>query len=146
MKSSLLAFALFVLSTGASYGASNPWVGKWVPDPAQSNYVEVEDTLIITSPAEGFLRWEYPSIPFKMEGKPDGSVMKISYPHMREGLTETVTMLTPTKLRYEVRINGKLVQQGTDEISADGKTLTAISEVVGKESEKRIEVFQKQPQ
>jgi len=144
MKSSLLVFALLVLSTGASYGASNPWVGKWVPD--QSNYVEVEDSLIITSPAEGVLRWEYPSIQFEMEGKPDGSVMKISYPHKREGLTETVTMLTPTKLRYEVRINGKLVQQGTDEISADGKTLTAISEVVGKESEKRIEVFQRQPQ
>ena len=146
MKSSLLVFALLVLSTGASYGASNPWVGKWVPDPAQSNYVEVNDSLIITSPAEGILRWEYPSIQFEMEGKPDGSVMKISHPHMREGLTETVTMLTPTKLRYEVRINGKVVQQGTDEISADGKTLTAISEVVGKKPEKRIEVFQKQPQ
>lgn len=146
MESTLPGFALLVLSAGALYGASNPWVGKWVPDPARSNYVEVKDALIITSPAEGVLRWEYRSIPFTMEGKPDGSAMKLSYPHMPEGLTETVTLLTPTKLRYEVRINGKLIQQGTDEVSADGKTLTAISEMAGKESEKKIEVFQMQPQ
>lgn len=146
MKSSLLVLALLVLSTAASYGASNPWVGTWVPDPALSNYVEVKDSLIITSPVEGFLRWEYPSIQFVMEGKPDGSVMKLSSPQVPEGLTETVTMLTPTKLHYEVRIKGKLVQQGTDEISADGKTMTATTEIVGKESERRIEVFQKQPQ
>jgi len=146
MKSSLLVIALLVLSTGASYAASNRWVGKCVPDAAQSDYVEVKDSLIITSPSEGVLRWEYPSIQFEMEGKPDGSVMRLSYPHKREGLTETVTMLTATKLRYEARANGKLVQQGTDEISADGKTMTAITEIVGKESEKKIEVFRRQPQ
>jgi len=144
MKNPLLVFALLVLSTGASHGASNPWVGKWAPDPAQSNYVEVKDSLIITSPSEGILRWEYPSIQFEMEGKTDGSAMKLSYPHKPEGLTETVTMLTATKLHYEVRINGRLVQQGTDEISADGKTMTATTEIVGKESEKRIEVFHRQ--
>jgi len=144
MKGSLLVFALLVLSTGSMYGASSPWVGKWAPDPAQSNYVEVKDSLIITSPSEGVLRWEYPSIQFEMEGKPDGSVMKLSYPRKPDGLTETVTMLTPTKLRYEVRINGRLVQHGTDEISADGKTLTAITEMVGKEAEKKIEVFHRQ--
>lgn len=144
MKGSLLVFALLVLSTGSMYGASSPWVGKWAPDPAQSNYVEVKDSLIITSPSEGVLRWEYPSIQFEMEGKPDGSVMKLSYPRKPDGLTETVTMLTPTKLRYEVRINGRLVQQGTDEISADGKTLTAVTEMVGKEAEKKIEVFHRQ--
>ncbi len=132
MKSSLLVLALLVLSTGASYATSNPWVGNWVPDPAQSNYVEVKDSLVITSPAEGVLRWEYPSIQFKMEGKPDGSVMKISSPHMPEGIVETVTLLTPTKLRYEVRINGKLVQQGTDEISADEHSMEIA--VVGREA------------
>jgi len=41
-------------------------------------------------------------------------------------------------------MDGKLVQQGTDELSADGKTLTAVSWTVGKESEKKIEVFNKQ--
>ena len=144
MKNFLLALALLVLATGVSHAVSNPWVGTWKPDPAQSNFVEVKDSLIITSPSEGELRWEYPSIQFEMQGKPDGSEMRISYPHMPEGLTETVTMLTATKLRYEVRMNGKLVQQGTDEISADGKTLTAISEIVGKESEQRVERFLRQ--
>lgn len=41
-------------------------------------------------------------------------------------------------------VASRLVQYGTDEISADGKTLTAITEFVGKESGKKIEVFHRQ--
>jgi hypothetical protein len=70
--------------------------------------------------------------------------MRLFYPHKQEGLTETVTMVTARKSRYEVRMNLRLVQHGTDEISADGKTMTAITEVVGKESGKRVEVFHRQ--
>lgn len=135
---------MLVLSTGVSHAASNPWVGTWKPDPAHSNYVEVQDSLIISSPSAGELRREYPSIQFEMQGKPDGSDMMLSYPHKPEGLTETVTVVTATKLRYEVRINGKLMEHGTDEISADGKTMTAVSVIVGKESAKRVEVFRRQ--
>ncbi|MFZ0795628.1 MAG: hypothetical protein WAM65_17815 [Candidatus Korobacteraceae bacterium] len=144
MQKCLLTFAVLVLAMGVSHAASNPFVGTWKTNPAQSNYVELNDSLIITSPAEGELRWEYPSIQFEMQGKPDGSEMKLSYPHKPDGLAESVIMLTARKLRYEVRINGTLVEHGTDEISADGQTMTAVSEVVGKESAKRVEVFHRQ--
>lgn len=133
-----------VLASMAAFAAASPWVGRWKPDPAKSNYVEVEDTMIISAPSAGVLRWEYPAVKFEMEGKPDGSEMSLNYPTKPKGLTETVTMLTPKKLAYSVRIDGKLVQQGTDELSADDKTLTAVSWRVGKESEKRIEVFNRQ--
>ncbi|MGH9430500.1 MAG: hypothetical protein ACRD3T_03055 [Terriglobia bacterium] len=144
VKKFLLASALFVLSAPAAFATENPWVGRWKPNHAKSNFVEVDDSLIISAPSAGVMRWEYPAIKFTMEGKPDGSEMSLDLPSKAKGLVETVTLLTPTKLTYSVFIDGKIVQQGTDELSAGGKTLTATSWMVGKESEKRIEVFDKQ--
>lgn len=144
VKKFLFASALCVLSAGAAFAAKNPWVGKWKPDYAKSNFVEVHDSLIISTPSAVVMRWEYAAINFTMEGKPDGSEMSVQMPSKPKGLVETVKLLTFTKLVYSVFMNGKLVQQGTDEISADGKTLTATSWRVGKESRKRIEVFDKQ--
>ncbi len=144
VKKFLLASALFVLCAPAAFAAENPWVGRWKPNHAKSNFVEVEDSLIISTPSAGVMRWEYPAIKFAMEGKPDGSEMSLDLPSKPKGLVETVTLLSPTKLTYSVFIDGKIVQQGTDELSADGKTLTATSWMVGKESEKRIEVFDKE--
>jgi hypothetical protein len=143
-KKLLLVTALLALSAVAALAEDNPWVGSWKPDSARSNFIEVNDTLIISSPSAGIMRWEYPAIHFTMQGKPDGSEMTLAFPTKPDNLTETVTMLTPTKLTYSVKVDGKLVQQGTDELSANGKTLTAVSWMMGKESEKRIEVFNRQ--
>ena len=90
------------------------------------------------------MRWEYRAMGFRMEGKPDGGAMNLTLPKLPKGLTETVTMLTPTKLTYAVFIEGKRVKWGTDELSADGKTLTAISWKAGAESEKLVEIFVRQ--
>lgn len=144
MKRFLLASVLLALSATTAFSAENPWVGRWKPDPARSDFVEVDDTLIISSPSAGILRWEYPAIKFEMQGNPDASDISLAYPDMPKGLTESVTMLTPRKLAYSVKIDGKLVQHGTDEISADGNTLTAVSWTLGKNSKKRIEVFHRQ--
>ena len=143
MKTFLLASTLFVLSAASASATENPWVGNWKPDSARSTFIEVQDTLIISAPSAGVMRWEYRTLKLTMEGKPDGSVMQLAYPNKPDGLTETVRMLTPRKLTYSVEIHGKLVQQGTDELSADGNTLTAVSWVVGKASKKRVEVFHK---
>ena len=144
MKKFLLALVLFAASAATAFAAQNPCVGRWKPDAAKSNFVEVEDTLIISSPSAGIQRWEYPAIKFKMQGNPDGSNMALSYPDMPKGLTESATMPTPRKLAYPVKVDGKLVQHGTDGLSANGDTLTAVSWTVAKNSKKRIEVFHRQ--
>ena len=144
MKKPLLAAALSSLLAATSCSAPNPWVGRWKPDPARSNYIEANDTLIISAPSRSTLRWEYPAIKFEMQGKPDGSQMSMTYPNMPPALTEYMTMLTPTKLIYSVKHAGKLVEQGTDELSSDRKTLTAISWDIGRESNKRTEIFNRQ--
>jgi hypothetical protein len=141
---SLFAFALLVLAAESALAADNPWVGIWKPDPVRSSYVEVSEPLIISCPSEGVMRWEYRAMGFRMEGKPNGGAMSLTLPNLPKGLTETVTMLTPTKLSYAVYIEGKRVQWGTDELSADGKTLTATSWREGAESEKMVEIFVRQ--
>lgn len=143
-KKLLLASAMVILAAPVALAMKNPWVGTWKPDRAKSNFVEVNDSLIISTPSAGVMRWEYPAIKFSMQGKPDGSAMSLDLPSKPEGLVETVRLLSPTRLTYSVFINGKLVQKGTDALSADGGTLTATSWKVGKESQKRIEVFDKQ--
>ncbi len=143
-KKHLLASAMVILATPAALAMKNPWVGTWKPDRAKSNFVEVDDSLIISTPSAGVMRWEYRAIQFRMQGKPDGSAMSLDLPSKPEGLVETVKLLSPTRLTYSVFKNGKLVQQGTDELSADGRTLTATSWTVGKESQKKIEIFDRQ--
>lgn len=143
VKKLFLASALLVFFPTGAFAAKNPWAGKWKPNHAKSNYVEVNGPLIISTPSVGVMRWEYPTIKFTMEGKPDGSAMSIDMPSEPKGLVETVTLLTPTKLSYFVFIDGKLVKHGTDELSADGRTLTATS-WIGMDSKKRIEVFDRQ--
>ncbi len=143
-KKLLLASAMVILAAPVALAMKNPWVGTWKPDRAKSNFVEVNDSLIISTPSAGVMRWEYPAIKFSMQRKPDGSAMSLDLPSKPEGLVETVRLLSPTRLTYSVFINGKLVQKGTDALSADGGTLTATSWKVGKESQKRIEVFDKQ--
>jgi hypothetical protein len=144
----LLAAAFVACPALSAMASDNPWVGLWTPDPARSTFVEANDSLVISAPSEGRLRWIYPLMKFEMEGKTDGSDKNIAYPGKPANLTESVTMLSSRKLACSVKVDGKLVQQGTDEVSADGRTLTAVSWTLGtpaggKESEKRIEVFDK---
>ena len=138
-----LTSALLILTTLPAFAAKNPWVGTWEPNHAKSDYVEVNGPLIISTPSAGVMRWEYPSIQFRMQGKPDGSAMIIGMSSKPKGLVETVRLLTPTKLTYSVFVDGKLVKHGADQISLDGKTFTATS-WIGNESKKRVEVFDKQ--
>jgi hypothetical protein len=48
------------------------------------------------------------------------------------------------QVSYVVSIDGRRVKWGTDELSPDGKTLTATSWKDGAESEKMVEIFVRQ--
>jgi len=62
----------------------------------------------------------------------------VRLPAIALGLTKTVMMLSPRKLIYSVQVEGKLIPQGTDTLSRDGKPLTAAWWTIGKESIKTI--------
>ena len=109
---SLFAFALLVLAAESALAADNPWVGIWKPGPVRSSYVEVSELLIISCPSAGVMRWEYRAIGFRMEGKPNGGAMSLTLPNLPKGLTETVTMLTPTKTKLRSLHRGKAREMG----------------------------------
>ena len=51
---------------------------------------------------------------------------------------------SPTKLHYVETMNGKPMAEGTETLSADGKTLTEEEWETGNSGEKQIYVYEKQ--
>ena len=101
-------------------------------------------TRIISANSEGLMRWEIPENKQVTEGKADGSDLAISGPEVPPGQSEALTLVSPTKVAYTIKLNGKPQMMGTRTVSADGKTLLDESWLPGKESEKSTEVFTKQ--
>ena len=101
-------------------------------------------TLIVTSPSEGVVHWEIPEYKEILEGKCDGSDFPDMGPLVSPGSTEAITMISPTKIAYTDKADGKPIKMGTRTISSNGKMLTDESWTPGKESEKSTDVYVKQ--
>jgi len=100
-------------------------------------------TLIISMPSAGHVKNENPRQKQILEGPLDGTPSRVQGPIAPEG---TVAFKQPgsNKLTWTFASKGTVLQQGEDTVSSDGKTLTSVSWFPGKESEKTIEVFDKQ--
>jgi hypothetical protein len=116
-------------------------VGKW-----KSTKVTISepDSITISSPAAGSIRWEIPQYKQTLEGKTDGSDIPVSGPTVPAGLTVSIKGVSSRKQGYTVKVGGKPINFGMQTLSADGKTLTDVSWSPGKESEKSTGVFEKQ--
>ncbi len=116
-------------------------VGKW-----RSTKVTISapETYVVSSPAPGVIRMEYPEYKWVVEGKADGTSNPGSGPTMPPGFTLSFKMLSPSELSYTDAIGGKPTGYGTQTLSADGKTLTDVGWSPGKESEKSTSVYVKQ--
>jgi hypothetical protein len=116
-------------------------VGKWKSTKVN---ISVPDTMVVSSPSEGVLRWEYPHDKATMEGKLDGTDLPSTGPQVPDGVTQAFKVLSPGKLSYTVKVKGKTEGLGVQTLSGDGKTLTDVSWSPGKESEKSTAVYEKQ--
>jgi hypothetical protein len=116
-------------------------VGKWKSTKAN---ISSPNSIIISSPAEGSIRWEIPQYKNVLEGKTDGSDIPVTGPQVPAGLTLSIKMVSATKDTYTVKVAGKTVGFGMQTLSADGKTLTDVSWSPGKESEKETGVYERQ--
>ena len=101
-------------------------------------------TAIISIPSAGHIRYEIPRAKEVLEGPLDGTPSPVQGPNAPEGATVAFKQLTATKLGWTYASKGTVLQKGLDTVSADGKTLTSVSWAPGKESEKTIEIFDKQ--
>jgi hypothetical protein len=116
-------------------------IGKW----RNTKYTQQESTTITVSfPSPGVIKWENVEEKGFFTGKTDGSDLPYISPTLSGNFTVSVKMDGPRKLSNTTKRDGKPIGYGTDTVSADGKTLTDVSWIPGKESEKQTEIYIKQ--
>jgi hypothetical protein len=114
--------------------------GKW----KEVKVGRASDTQIYSVPSAGHIKYEIPSQKTSVEGAANGSPLQVQGPSVPDGATMTFKQVAPTKLRWSYAVKGVVLAKGTDTVSSDGTSLTSVSWVPGKESEKTREVYDKQ--
>jgi hypothetical protein len=99
---------------------------------------------VITTPAPGVLRYEIPDMKASAEGRADGSDHPLTGPTMPPDMTISFKMLSPTKIKYVMKIHGKTDNLGEQTLAADGRSFSDVNWNPGKENEKTTGVYVKQ--
>jgi hypothetical protein len=79
-----------------------------------------------------------------VDAKLDGSDGKVSGPLVSPGSTQSYKAASPTKLLYTAKLNGKVTDEGSLTLSADGKSYTDVRWYPEKPTEKTVQIFEKQ--
>lgn len=101
-------------------------------------------TFVYSSPAAGVLHVDIPDQKISVEGRTDGTDYALAGPTMPPGATISLKRLNATKLRYVMKIGGKVDNEGVQSIAADGRSFTDTNWNAGRESEKTTAVYVKQ--
>jgi hypothetical protein len=99
---------------------------------------------VITTPAPGVLHYEVPDMKVTAEGRTDGSDNPFHGPTLPPGSTISFKALSPTKVRYVMKINGIVDNMGEQTLAADGRSFSDVNWDAGKENEKSTGVYVKQ--
>jgi hypothetical protein len=99
---------------------------------------------VISSPAPGVLHYEVPDMKASAEGRTDGSDNPLVSPDMPPGMTISFEMLSPTKVKYVMKVNGKTDNEGVQTLAADGRSFSDVNWNPGKEDEKTTGIYLKQ--
>ena len=115
--------------------------GKW-----KSTKVElsVPDVVVVSSPSPGVLRFEVPAYKFVAEGKTNGTPFVPTGPMAAAGYTISMKAVSPTRLSYENKLNGKRDSYSVQTMAADGKSFTEVAWNAKTPSEKTTSVYVKQ--
>ena len=114
--------------------------GKWKDVKSKQDGDSVE----ISVPAPGRVTIVTPSYKATASGTLDGTPMALTGPTMPSGMSISMKAISPSKWTYTTTLNGKTIYKGIQAVSADGKTMTDTSWVPGKESEKEVDVYDRQ--
>jgi hypothetical protein len=99
---------------------------------------------VISVPAPGSVHYEIPDMKVSVAGRTDGSDIPLKGPTTPPGMTIAFQSLTPTKMRYVMKIDGKTDNIGEQTLAADGHSFTDVNWSPGKEGEKTTGVYIKQ--
>jgi hypothetical protein len=114
-------------------------VGRWRSVKAD----EGTDSMVIERKGDWIKIYD-PQYKSTVEGKMDGTHAPVTGPNILPGLFQTIKPDGPNKLHYTVNYNGKVLSEGTQTLSADGKTLVDEQWDPGKMSEKAVQVYERQ--
>ena len=121
-------------------GSGTGLVGTWVQAEVQDQKPDVQtwsvkgDRLEIQSSVDKVT----------IDAKLDGSDSTVAGPNVPPGATLAIKPEGANKLRFERKLNGKLMNEETYTLNADNKVMTEISWVPGRETEKVTVVYEKQ--
>jgi hypothetical protein len=101
------------------------------------------DTMVIETKGD-WIKMSSPEFKNSVEGKMDGSELPITGANIPPGVTQSIKPEGANKLHYTVQYKGKVLNEGTQTLSADGKTLVDEEWVPGKMSEKATVVYERQ--
>jgi hypothetical protein len=118
---------------------TNGLVGKWMNVKSQG----AADTMVIETKAD-WIKLYSPEFKVTIEGKMDGSQLPVTGAEIPTGLTQSFKAEGANKLHYVEMYNGKVLSEGTQTLSADGKTLVEEEWAPGKMSEKTTAVYERQ--
>jgi hypothetical protein len=99
---------------------------------------------VISFVAAGVVHYDVPDMKASAEGRTDGSDNALTGPTVPPGATISFKALTPTKMRYVMKIDGKIDSEGEQTLAADHRSFTDVNWTPGKEDEKTTGVYVKQ--
>jgi hypothetical protein len=102
------------------------------------------NTTIISVPSAGHIKYEFPRDKQFVEGLVDGTPSRFQGQSVPEGATVAFKQKASNELEWSYAVKGKVIEQGADTVSSDGRSRTSVSWAPGKESEKTTEVYDKQ--
>lgn len=114
-------------------------VGKWRNVKSSQSG---SDTMIISTKGD-WIKMEFPEYKETVQGKMDGSNLALSGPDIPPGVWQTIKAEGPNKLHFTVKYKDKVLEEGTETLSADGKVVTEEEWEPGKMNEKAVLVYER---
>jgi hypothetical protein len=113
--------------------------GKWLDVKDKDN----SENVMVMQIAADMVHIEEPAQKEMIDAKLNGSDGKVNGPNVPPGAAITYKADGANKLDFSIKLNGKVLFEGTDTLSPDGKSFVEAEWVPGRMAEKEIVVYEK---
>lgn len=127
-------------STQVRLSGTTGLAGKW----RQTKYSTTSPGIMVISVSGDTIHFHNPAGKSTLTARLDGTPAAPTGPNVPKNLTVSVKKISPRELHETVHLNGKVIAEETDTLSANSKTLTEVSWTPSQPNEKEIEVYKRQ--